>query len=471
MMFKMPGGLLDNLPAWAKKGAAGFVILGLMGIFVAMCVAPNQDPIFEDYGAVTGADLNQFRADICWVLASAAVVFLMTPGIAFFYGGMISTKNVVATIAACIIPMALIPIMWACIGYSLAFGKSAGYPDFIGTVTSYGLMYNMGAAPSGGITTTTVWMFQCVFAMITPAILVGSIADRVNFPSLLLFIPLWHMGVYCPAAHMVWGLGRISQYGVIDFAGGIVVHMSSGWGALAAAFFLGRSKVKSNEGPSSLPYVVIGAAFLWFGWFGFNAGSALGANWQAAHAFVNTNMAAAFAMFTWMIMDQLLGRSFRVTGMAMGIVVGLVGITPAAGYVNYGAAAIIGMVTAIACQLVQAGMEKWGAILVSDTLSVFACHGIGGTVGMLMTSVFQAEAYGAGEGLNGAWYGQGKELGKCLVVLFCIAGYFLVATYIIMFITNLFISMRVTEEEEEEGLDFSKHYEGPVAESVVSEAY
>jgi len=488
MAAAIPSGFLEKLPAVVKKGMVAFVLLSILALFIAMCVAPPQDvyPV-NDYaeGVKPRTDYYTARADavstadMSWMLASTALVLIMTPGLAFFYGGMINHKNVVGTIAACIIPMGVIPLMWSFIGYSLAFGEAVGpnvpYNSFLGNPKTYGLMYNVGAVktPDYGYTDSTFWTFQCMFAIITPAIMVGAIADRVNFASLLLFIPMWHMAVYCPMAHMVWGGGLIYKYGVWDFAGGMVVHMSSGWGALAAALFLGPRAQQSNDGPANPPYVMLGASLLWFGWFGFNGGSALGSSDLTSHAFLNTVLATATAMFTWVLFDQLRGKPFKMTGMAMGIVVGLVAITPACGFVCYGAGIIIGFIGSLVSWLTQWGMEKWGKARADDTLDVFAAHGMGGTTGMILTSLFQDTEAGswadyfntAPDGsdyyIEGAFYGNGKELGKCLLVLVCIVGYFLTATYFLCMLTNVFISMRVTDEEEEEGLDFSKHYEGP----------
>lgn len=379
---------------------------------------------------------------------------------------MISAKNVVGTICTAIIPMTLIPLMWAFIGFSLAFGDDGFYPGFIGTPATYGLMYNVGGTPSpvlaGTIPLSVYFVFQCMFAVITPAIIIGSIADRVNISALCLFVPLWHLAVYCPIAHMVWHPdGIIRRYGVVDFAGGTVVHMSSGYASLVAAWYLGpsihsRSPNAHAEGPANVPYVVLGTALLWFGWFGFNAGSAFTAGWLAGSAFLNTNTATAAAMLGWMLMDQIKGNKFKATGLCLGAVVGLVGITPACGYVNVGAAALIGLTTAIICSIAQLLMNKFAKKHVDDTLDVFACHGIGGTCGMIMTSLFQTPAAGV---VPGAFYGAGIELGKCLLVLVIIIPFFCLFTWGCLFVTNLFISMRVSDLEEIEGLDKSKHGE------------
>eukprot|EP00955_Chlamydomonas_euryale_P095348 364933-Chlamydomonas_euryale.AAC.14 len=377
-----------------------FVAVCIFGIAVAMCVAPDDSNLLV-------SELTDPSATM-WTIISSALVLIMTPGLAFFYGGMVSKKNMIATMAAVLINMAVIPVMWSIIGFSLAFGESAGYPDMIGTPRTYGIFYNVDSTEFSdfGVPITAFWIFQGMFAILTPAILVGSIADRVNIASLFLFVPMWHMAVYCPVAFMVFNGGLISQYGVVDFAGGMVVHMSSGWSALAAAFFLGSRKAAS-DGPASVPYTILGAALLWFGWFGFNAGSALAGSPTAGLAFANTIIATSTGMLAWILMDQLYGRPFKVTGIAFGIVCGLVGITPACASVNYGAAAIIGIVAAMASSIVQWFMHWIGFLVVDDTLDVFAAHGVAGTAGMIMTSLFQY--YGVPDG---AFYGNPIELGS-----------------------------------------------------------
>mmetsp|Transcript_30479 Transcript_30479/g.62821 ORF Transcript_30479/g.62821 Transcript_30479/m.62821 type:complete len:486 (-) Transcript_30479:330-1787(-) len=465
--------VFDNPSPWQKKLLVAVVLACVFGISVAMTVCPppiaslvlgetlgpdygDYSVLFTDDGAGTALD----DGDQTFVLMCSALVLIMTPGIAFFYGGMINHKNMIGTIATTMAPLAIIPFVWAIFGFTLAFGEDAGFPGIIGKPMSYGLMYNVGAVPYGGlsISTSTFFIFQGMFAIITPAIIVGAIADRVNFPSLFIFVPMWHLIVYCPIAHMVWGGGLISSYDILDFAGGMVVHMSSGYGALAAAYFLGPAKLHEAEGPANIPYVVLGTAFLWFGWYGFNGGSALGANSFAAHAYLNTTLATAAAMIAWMLCDQIAGKPFKTTGLCLGIVVGLVVITPACGLVNPGAAGIMGVIGSCVSYGVQMLMNKYGKTKADDTLSVFAAHGMGGTMGMLMTSLFQS--VDAGAAVDGGFYGNGAEFGKCIIVLLCLVAWYLLATYCLMWFTNLFISMRVTEEEEEEGLDFSKHFEG-----------
>ncbi|KAG1661999.1 hypothetical protein FOA52_012170 [Chlamydomonas sp. UWO 241] len=454
-------GLIDHASPLVKRCLVGFTLAAFLGICVAMCVAPPQTWLADyqaPYGDYAASPID--NSAICWMLTSSALVLIMTPGVAFFYGGMINSKNVVATIATAILPMCIIPIMWSFVGFSFAFGEDVG--GIFGNPATYGLMYNVNAQPfsiTPWLTTSTWFIFQGMFAIITPAIIVGAISDRANFAALCLFIPIWHILVYCPITHMVWGGGIIAQWGLLDFAGGMVVHMSSGYSALAAAYFVGPSKRTTKEGPANVPYVVLGTALLWFGWFGFNAGSAFGATAYAAHAFLNTNIATAASMLSWMLMDQLQGHKFKTVGMCLGIVVGLVGITPAAGIVNPGAAMIIGIITAIVCSSTQMLMAKWGRAVAEDTLDVFACHGMGGTVGMILTSLFQSVNAGAWDGLDGAFYGRPVELGKCIAVLLALMVWYTVTTYLILSFVNLIITVRVSEEEELEGLDVSKHGE------------
>eukprot|EP00955_Chlamydomonas_euryale_P077764 363022-Chlamydomonas_euryale.AAC.1 len=256
---------------------------------------------------------------------------------------------------------------------------------------------------------------------------------------------------------MVWTPdGIIAAWGVLDYAGGMVVHMSAGYAALAAAFFLGPSKVKT-ELPANVPYVVLGTALLWFGWFGFVGGSALSATVYTSHAILNTNVATAVAMLTWMLLEQVNGHTFKATGMCLGVVVGLVAITPAAGFVNVGAAALIGMIGAAVSALTQLLMSAYMTNVADDTLDVFACHGMGGTTGMLLTSLFQSEE--AGAHIDGAFYGKPIELGKCLAVMCALIVWYLLATYALCWFTNLFISFRASEEHELQGLDHSRHHE------------
>eukprot|EP00775_Hariotina_reticulata_P009990 gene9990-10145_t len=451
-------GLLDNVGAGVSRLIAGTMLAALLAVFVAMCIkAPTGT---ESDGAVDLSVVD--TGDTAWMLVSTALVLLMTPGLAFFYGGMISQKNVVSTIMQAMVLVAIIPILWSILGFALAFGGSVGSAGFFGNPMDYGLMYNVGAAPvstlCGHIPLVVFFMYQMAFAVITPALIVGSISDS-----------LWHLVLYCPLAHMAWHpSGIIRKTGVLDFAGGTVVHMSSGYAALVAAMYLGRSaKVEdpelsddSNE-PSNIPIVVLGTALLWFGWFGFNGGSALAANALAGQAFMNTNASAASAMLAWMLLDHVRGHKMRATGACIGAVIGLVSITPSAGFVNVGAAFIIGIIGSVICSGVQELMERYGRRYISDTLDVFACHGMGGTVGMVCSALFATKSVNP-HGDDGIFYGNPMLLGKTLLVLVIIVPWIFAVTWGCLWITNCIVTLRVSDEEQVVGLDMSKHGERAV---------
>ncbi|KAI8462540.1 MAG: ammonium transporter [Monoraphidium minutum] len=429
-------GLLDSLSPKATKWAVGLCIL------------------------VPG--------DQAWILISTAIVLLMTPGLAFFYGGMIQHKNFVSTIMQVCIALAVIPIVWSLIGFALAFGPSISEKaGLFGNPATFGLLHNVGAAPLEALAPTIpcslFFLFQMVFATITPALIIGSIADRANVSALCIFCVFWHIIVYCPLAHMVWyPTGLIRTFGVPDFAGGTVVHMSSGYAALAAAKYVGHGHRPASGfhilEPANVPFVVLGTALLWFGWFGFNGGSALAASPLASFVFLNTNAAAAAAMLTWMLMDILRGKKMRATGACIGAVIGLIAITPAAGFVNTGAAFLIGLLASVVCSGVQELMERYGKRYVDDTLDVFACHGVGGTVGMILTALFTTTSVNE-FGFDGAFYGNPVILGKCLLVLVVLVPWLLLATWGCLWVTDLLISVRVSDEEMLAGLDVSKHGE------------
>lgn len=456
-------GIFDRASPVVEKIGVGSIILVFFGVFVAMCVTVPVPPILSD-----PKDLEALNTgDQAWMLASTALVLLMTPGVAFFYGGMIQHKNVVATMMQVFVALAIIPMLWAIVGFSFAFGPTAAAGLF-GHPGAYGLMYNVGAAPNPDlaptIPLTLFFLFQMVFAVITPTLIIGAVADRVNVSALCIFVGIWHILVYCPLAHMVWHpSGIIRKFGVIDFAGGTVVHMSSGYSALAAAKYLGHG-LKPPAGfehlmePANVPYVVLGTTFLWFGWFGFNAGSALGSGPLTALAFFNTNASAASAMITWMLMDIIRGKKMRATGACVGAVIGLVSVTPASGFVNSGAAFLIGIIGAVCCSGMQELMERYGRKYVDDTLDVFACHGFGGTVGMVCTALFSTVTVNPAA-VDGAFYGKPLELAKCLLVIVIIVPWFLIFTWGCLWFTDLFLSLRVSDEEMLKGLDVSKHGE------------
>src|SRR6187402_429530 len=375
-----------------------FVLLVAVAL-VAMFVKP-----IADY--VPGEKDPQYNsADIAWVLVSTALVFLMTPGLAFFYGGMVNRKNVISTMIKSVVAAGVVGILWVVCGFSLAFGESIG--GFIGNPTTYAF-YNgvkSGAAwpLANTIPLTLFALFQLMFAIITPGLVVGAVAERIRFTSYVLFTVLFSLLVYAPIAHWTWHPeGFLFKLGVLDFAGGTVVHISAGCAALAGALVLKRRKAHMEHRevpPANIPYVLIGTGLLWFGWFGFNAGSAVGASSLAVSAFATTNTAAAAAGLSWMFFDVLRGKKPSVLGFCIGAVVGLVAITPAAGFVAIPQSIFIGTVAAIISNIAVSIKQK---SRLDDTLDVFPCHGIGGMVGVLMTGVFASQlVHGIKDGPEG----------------------------------------------------------------------
>ncbi len=329
--------------------------------------------------------------DIAWVAVATALVMLMTPALGFFYAGLVRRKNLLSTLVQCLIIFAVVSIVWTLWGYSLVFGPSIH--GIIGDLSWAGLN-GIGAAPNLAyaplIPELLFFAFQLKFAAITPALIIGAFAERIHFRSLLIFIILWSTLIYSPVAHWVWNsAGWLKALGAIDFAGGLVVHITAGLSALAAAIVIGRRKdieKKETLKPSNIPYVILGAALLWFGWFGFNAGSALGADSTMVFALVNTNLAAATAAVSWMAVDWITKGKPSAVGMAVGAVCGLVAITPASGYVNVMSAMFIGLVAGIISNL----MSSWRATRtrIDDTLDVFSCHGVSGIWGSIATGIF-----------------------------------------------------------------------------------
>ncbi len=388
--------------------------------------------------------------DTAWMLVASALVLLMTPGLSFFYGGMVNKKSIISTMLQSFIALGVISVLWIVVGFSLAFGDSIG--GFIGNPLTYFNFSGVGAEPNPEFAATIPFllfaMFQLKFAIITPALITGSLAERVRFRSYILFMVLFSLFIYSPLAHMTWHPdGLFRQWGILDFAGGTVVHMSAGFAALAGAVFLGKRK-KNTEVPANVPYVILGTGLLWFGWFGFNAGSALGANSDAVIAFANTNVASATAMITWVFYERMVGRKMSAIGACIGAVVGLVAITPAAGFVNIGQSIFIGFIASL--------VSNWAIRLrtksnLDDTLDVFPSHGVGGMVGMILTAVFAAEV--------GLVYGSTTTfmyhvLGLVLVSIFTFFGSWLLYKFV-----DLVIPMRVRHDQEDRGLDISQHGE------------
>ncbi len=393
--------------------------------------------------------------NLAWMISAAGLVLLMTPGLSYFYGGMVSSKNIISTMLQSFVALSVITILWYVVGFSLSFGDSIG--GFIGNPFSYFMFDNVGTAPHASIGVTVPFIlfaaFQLKFAIITPALITGAFAERVKFWGYLLFMVLFCLLIYCPLAHWTWHPeGFLFKWGVLDFAGGTVVHISAGMAALAGAMFFGRRKVHVEEGHSSspvnIPYVLLGTGLLWFGWFGFNAGSALAADTLAVTAFVNTNLASASAMLAWLLFDASQGRKPSALGGCIGAVVGLVAITPAAGYVDFGASVTIGVIASIISNLAVHIKSK---STLDDTLDVFPCHGIGGIVGMIATAVFAKN--------GGLITGETDLLIKHLLALVLVCGFTFTGSYLLYVVTNAIIPLRVSEKQEEEGLDISQHDE------------
>ncbi|MDP4187283.1 MAG: ammonium transporter [Bacteroidota bacterium] len=390
--------------------------------------------------------------DVAWMLTSSALVLLMTPGLAFFYGGMVRYKNLVSTLLQNFIALGVVSVLWILVGFSIAFGDDLG--GVVGNPLTYFMFKNVGAAPNSVFAATIPFalfaMFQLKFAIITPALITGGLAERVRFSSLLLFICLFSLFIYAPLAHWTWHPdGFLRKWGVLDFAGGTVVHISAGFAALSGAMMLGkRAHIEKHQIPTNIPYVLLGTGMLWFGWFGFNAGSALGANELATTAFVNTNLSSATAMVTWLFLDSLSGKKRSAVGAAVGAVVGLVAITPAAGYVDVGHSIFIGFFSSIISNMAVRFKSKTN---IDDTLDVFPCHGLGGIVGMILTGVFAK-----GSGLI---YGSTSLFLHHLLALLIVSIFTFGGSYLLYMITNFIVPLRVTPEQEEKGLDITQHGE------------
>jgi Amt family ammonium transporter len=387
------------------------------------------------------------------------MVMLMTPGVALFYGGMVRRKNVLSTIMMSFAALALVGILWVIVGYSLSFGNSLG--GFIGGFNYFGLN-NVGQEPSDLYASTVPHMafmiFQAMFAIITVALITGAVVERIKFSSLLIFSALWLLLIYAPVAHWVWGEGGwLLNLGALDFAGGTVVHINAGISALALVMLLGprRGFLKEPMEPGNIPMVVIGVALLWFGWFGFNAGSALSANGLAASAFVNTNISASTGAFTWLIVSWIHRRP-TILGTGTGAVAGLVAITPAAGFVSPMAAIPIGMVSALIGYYAMLFIKKRRGF--DDSLDVFAVHGLGGIWGALATGIFASVAVNAA-GADGLLAGNGMQFLKQLAGVAAVGGFAFVGSWLLGKLVDKTMGLRVGEMEEVVGLDISQHGE------------
>ncbi|WP_321480917.1 ammonium transporter [uncultured Bacteroides sp.] len=414
------------------------IIISIVGVFT-----PESSDLWQP-------DANVNYADVAWMVTATIFVLMMTPGLSLFYGGMVRQKNIISTILQSFIAMGIISVIWVVFGFSLAFGTDIG--SFVGNPMTFFMFQGVGAKTDALLSPTIPLalfaLFQMKFAIITPSLITGSFAERVRFSSYLVFMILFCIFVYCPLAHWTWHPdGFLRQMGVVDFAGGIVVHASSGVAALAGAIFLGKrcEECKSHV-PANIPFVILGAAMLWLGWFGFNAGSSLGANAVGIKAFLNTNTAAATAMLVWVFFDCLRGRKPSAMGAAIGAVVGLVAITPSAGYVTLGQSIFIALVTTIVCNVAVHWKNKTS---VDDALDVFPTHGVGGILGTVLTGIF----------VNGLVAGNMDVFLIHLLAVVIVGTYTFIVTYALYWVTDKMIPMRVSAESEQIGLDISQHDE------------
>ena len=432
------------------KSAAPFVVL------TALAAASVFVPTLPNFDAG-----KYVPADVAWMLVASALVFLMTPGLAFFYGGMVNRKNVLSTMMKSVVAAGVVGVLWIVVGFSLCFGDSLG--GFIGNPGTHLFFKGVASGEPWSLATSIpkslFSVFQLMFAIITPGLVVGAIAERMRFVSYVLFTVLFSLLVYAPLAHWSWHPdGFLFKMGALDFAGGTVVHISAGCAALAGALVLKQRKShlqQTAHSPANIPYVLIGTGLLWFGWFGFNAGSALAANATAVSAFFTTNTAAAAAGLSWMFFDVMRGKKPSVVGFCVGAVVGLVAITPGAGYVAIPQSIFIGFFTSLVSNIAVYFKSK---SRLDDTLDVFPCHGVGGMVGMLMTGVFASKAiYSAGA--DGLAYGNVAFFVTQLKAMALAVAYSFAVSFAIFKLVNAIVPIRVTDEEEEAGLDASQHDE------------
>lgn len=439
-----------------KKWIIAFVavaVLSLLGLGWKPAVLNPH--LFGKQAAISGADT-------AWLLTSSCLVLLMTPGLSLFYGGMVGKKNMISTMLQSFISLGVVSMVWVVIGFSLSFGDPIGIAiggkeyGIIGNPFQFTFFDQVGVLPHVSMAPTIPFvlfaLFQMKFAVITPAIVTGSFAERVRFIGYLFFIVLFVPVVYAPLAHMVWHpQGLIGAYfGVVDFAGGTVVHVSAGCAALAGALVMGKRK-NPQHSPANIPYVLLGTGMLWFGWFGFNAGSSLAANGTAAIAFATTTVSSATSMMTWVFFDRMQHRKISAMGACIGAVVGLVVVTPAAGYITVPQSMFFGFAGAI----VSNWAMHWSFLKrVDDTLDVFACHGIGGIMGMILTAIFANKAHSSL--LHGGW----SVFGSHLLVLLLVCTFTFLASWALFKLVGRVMTLRVSDDYEAIGLDRSQHDEG-----------
>ncbi|KAA6339120.1 Ammonium transporter NrgA [termite gut metagenome] len=437
------------------------IILGLF-LSIPSMVSAQEGVSEEVIESVAVATVD--TGNTAWIIVATMLVMLMTiPGLAFFYGGLVRRKNVLSIMMQCLIITAVISIEWIVLGYSWVFGT--GFMDgecslggFIGgfdKVFLNGLTLN--TLTSGNIPEIIFVMFQCMFAVITPALIIGAFAERIKFSGFLLFTVLWAILVYNPMAHWVWGGGWMQTLGVIDFAGGTVVHINAGISALVMAILLGKRKSDRPIIPHNVSFVVMGTALLWLGWFGFNAGSGLAADGLAANAFLVTHLATAVAAVSWTVLDWIINKKPNVIGFCTGAVAGLVAITPAAGTVDAKGAAFIGLASGLICFLMVAYVKP--KLKYDDSLDAFGVHGVGGFVGAILTGVFATQFITGAEGQQGALYGDWHQLGVQFIVNIAAIAYSFISTFILFKLVDWTVGLRVTQIEESVGLDISQHGE------------
>ena len=409
----------------------------------------------EDPAAAEAPKLD--TGDTAWMLTCTALVLMMTiPGLACFYAGMVRKKNVLSVMMQVFATCCLMTILWMVVGYSLAFSDGGGWNTYVGGLSKV-LLAGMGKESMTGTIPESVFMtFQMTFAIITPALIVGAIVDRMKFSTMLVFMAVWLIVVYAPVCHWVWGGGFLADDGVLDFAGGTVVHINAGIAGLVAAIVLGRRKGygQENMAPFNLTLTVIGASLLWVGWFGFNAGSAVAANESAGMAMAVTQIATAAAALAWMFSEWLVHGKPSVLGIASGAIAGLVAITPASGFVDPKGALVIGLVAGIGCYIFATGVKR--ALGYDDSLDVFGVHAIGGIIGAILTGVFAVEAIGGTAGLLEGNFAQvGIQVWGVMATIIWSA----VATFVILMVLKAIMGIRVTDTQEMQGLDLALHDE------------
>jgi Amt family ammonium transporter len=392
------------------------------------------------------------QADTAWMLVSTALVLFMTPALAFFYGGLVRSKNALNTMMMSFISLGFVAVLWAVIGYSLSFAPGN---DYIGDLSRV-FLYNVGLEPQGTIPHLLFMCYQGTFAIITAALISGAIVERMRFSAYVVFICLWAIVVYSPIAHWVWGGGWLAKMGALDFAGGTVVHINAGVAALVAAICVGKRRDYPSSAllPHNVPFTLLGAGALWFGWFGFNAGSALSAGPSAALAFTTTMLAPAGTLVVWTVLDMTRSKRSTAVGAATAIVVGLVAVTPAAGFIGPMSAIVLGGIAAVPSYFALIWRAKTS---LDDSLDVVAAHGLGGTVGALLTGVLAQKAYNGT--VDGLWFGNPAQLGIQAVAVLAAIAYSGVMSFVLLKLIGLVITLRVDERDEMSGLDITEHGE------------